>query len=509
MPTLPELMRAAVSDLGGTARPGQEQMAQAVLDAVDTGEHLLVQAGTGTGKSLGYLVPAILHAHRAGTPVVVATATLALQGQIVDRDLPRLAGALAPLLGRRPTYALVKGRRNYVCLHKLEGGFPDEEEALFDTGDVDAAAGRLGQEVVRVREWAQETESGDRDELVPGVSERAWRQVSVSAEECLGSRCPMAAECFVERARAAAHDVDIIVTNHSFLAIDALEGRFMLPEHDLLVIDEGHELVERITSTITDELTPGMIRRAARRARSADSAEVLEDSALVLERTLEALPEERLTAIPEAARPGPRDGARQRARGPERAQAEAGGDGRRREAGRHRRRRRGLRHQCPHARGARARRAVESRRPPARCGALRRPDERGHARAREDLPGAHRRAHLRHPGARGHLRRARRHDGAAGPGRPALSRPRRRQPLQLCRAGHRLCRRAPAGARPGLLIGSGLDVKVVQARLRHKNATTTLRTYAHLWPDTDESARAAVAVVLAARADSLRTEGVF
>jgi ATP-dependent DNA helicase DinG len=299
MPILPELMRAAVSDLGGTARPGQEQMAQAVLDAVDTGEHLLVQAGTGTGKSLGYRVPAILHAHRAGTPVVVATATLALQGQIVDRDLPRLAGALAPLLGRRPTYALVKGRRNYVCLHKLEGGFPDEEEALFDTGDVDAAAGRLGQEVVRVREWAQETESGDRDELVPGVSERAWRQVSVSAEECLGSRSPMAAECFVERARAAAHDVDIIVTNHSFLAIDALEGRFMLPEHDLLVIDEGHELVERITSTITDELTPGMIRRAARRARSADSAEVLEDSALVLERTLEALPEERLTAIPE------------------------------------------------------------------------------------------------------------------------------------------------------------------------------------------------------------------
>ena len=299
MPNLPELLHAAVSDLGGTQRPGQTQMAQAVLDAVDKEEHLLVQAGTGTGKSLGYLVPAILHAQRSGKPAIVATATLALQGQIIDRDLPRLATALAPILGRRPTYALVKGRRNYVCLHKLEGGFPDEDEGLFDVGEADASAGRLGKEVVRLREWAQETESGDRDELVPGVSERAWRQVSVAAQECLGSRCPMAGECFVERSRAAAKDVDIVATNHSFLAIDAFEGRFMLPEHELLVIDEGHELVDRITSTITDELTPGMVKRAAKRARSADSSDVLDDTALVLERALEQLPEARIDAVPE------------------------------------------------------------------------------------------------------------------------------------------------------------------------------------------------------------------
>lgn len=160
MPSLPELLHAAVGDLGGTERPGQTAMAQAVLDAIDSEEHLLVQAGTGTGKSLGYLVPSILHAQRTGRPAIIATATLALQGQIVDRDLPRLAGALAPLLGRRPTYALVKGRRNYVCLHKLEGGFPDEEDGLFDVGEADAAVGRLGQEVVRLRAWAEETESG-------------------------------------------------------------------------------------------------------------------------------------------------------------------------------------------------------------------------------------------------------------------------------------------------------------------------------------------------------------
>ena len=299
MPELPDLLAAAVADLGGTHRPGQTQMAQAVLDAIDAQEHLLVQAGTGTGKSLGYLVPAILHAQRTGTPVIIATATLALQGQIVDRDLPRLAQTLAPLLGRRPTYALVKGRRNYVCLHKLEGGFPPEDEGLFDIAEADAGVGRLGAQVVRLREWAQESASGDRDELVPGVSERAWREVSVDAHECLGSRCPMVTECFVERSRAAAKDVDIVVTNHSFLAIDAFEGRFMLPEHDVLVIDEAHELVERITSTITDELTAGQVRAATKRARSADSSTALEDAALVLERALEQQPEGRINAIPD------------------------------------------------------------------------------------------------------------------------------------------------------------------------------------------------------------------
>ncbi|MBR7744145.1 ATP-dependent DNA helicase [Phycicoccus sp. BSK3Z-2] len=277
-------------------------MARAVAKAVDTREHLLVQAGTGTGKSLAYLVPAVQHAVDTGRTAVVATATLALQAQIVDRDMPRLADALQPVLGRRPTYALVKGRRNYVCLHKLEGGFPDDDaDTLLSVGDVDRESSRLGQEVVRLREWAGRTESGDRDELVPGVSERAWRQVSVSAEECLGSRCPMVAECFVERSREAARDVDVVVTNHSFMAIDAFEGRQMLPEHDVLVVDEGHELVDRVTSTITDELTAGACRAAAKRAgRQADAAEALEDAAVILESALEGVPEGRLTALPDA-----------------------------------------------------------------------------------------------------------------------------------------------------------------------------------------------------------------
>ena len=296
------LLAAAVGGVGGTTRPGQVEMAQAVARAIDTEEHLLVQAGTGTGKSLAYLVPAVEHAQRTGRPAVVATATLALQAQIVDRDMPRLADSLTGHLKRRPTYAIVKGRRNYVCKHKIDGGFPDEDEGMFDVGEVDAAAGRLGKEVVRVREWAEETESGDRDELVPGVSEKAWRQVSVSAQECLGSKCPMVAECFVERSREAAQDVDVIVTNHSFMAIDAFEGRPMLPDHDVLVIDEAHELVDRVTSTVTDELTPGAIRAAAKRGRTfAESTDPLDDLAADLESVLEEAPEGRLaTGIPDA-----------------------------------------------------------------------------------------------------------------------------------------------------------------------------------------------------------------
>ncbi|MBK9476276.1 MAG: ATP-dependent DNA helicase [Tetrasphaera sp.] len=276
-------------------------MAYAVEAAIENGTHLLVQAGTGTGKSLAYLVPALAHAMSSGRPAVVATATLALQSQIVDRDLPVLADALAPVLGSAPTFALVKGRANYVCVHKLAGGYPDEPaDGLLSVDAVDAGAGRLGREVVRLRQWAQETESGDRDHLVPGVSDRAWRQVSVSAHECLGSRCPMVRECFVELARARAKEVDVVVTNHAFMAIDAFEGRFMLPEHDVLVIDEGHELVDRVTSTITDELSPGMIRQAVRAVGSrSEGLARLADLADPLESALAASTEGRLTALPE------------------------------------------------------------------------------------------------------------------------------------------------------------------------------------------------------------------
>jgi ATP-dependent DNA helicase DinG len=273
LPDVAELLEAAVTALGGEPREGQLAMVRSVARAVDTGEHLAVQAGTGTGKSLAYLVPAIRHAVERESTVVVSTATIALQRQLVDRDLPRLAEALEPLLGRPPTFAILKGRRNYLCVHKLNTGPAEEPEdaALFDP----FAASATGRQVTRLHEWAGKTETGDRDELVPGVGEQAWRQVSVTARECLGARCPAYGDCFAEKARAEAGKVDVVVTNHALLAIDALENGIVLPDHDLVIVDEAHDLVDRVTGVATAELTPGTVTAAARRcAKLVDQAVV-------------------------------------------------------------------------------------------------------------------------------------------------------------------------------------------------------------------------------------------
>ena len=161
---------------------------------------------------------------------------------------PRLADALRPSLTREPVFAILKGRRNYLCLHRLQAGAPDDpEEVLFDARTVSA----VGRQVRRLHEWAETTATGDRDELVPGVDDRAWRQVAVSARECLGTRCPMRTDCFAERARDEAGAADIVVTNHALLAIDAIEDFHVLPEHDVVIIDEAHDLVDRVTSVAT------------------------------------------------------------------------------------------------------------------------------------------------------------------------------------------------------------------------------------------------------------------
>ncbi|MBA2473777.1 MAG: ATP-dependent DNA helicase [Pseudonocardiales bacterium] len=241
-------------------------MAEAVDRAIRTGEHLAVQAGTGTGKSLAYLVPAIRHAVAAGTTVVVSTATIALQRQLVDRDLPRLAGALTPLLGSAPTFAILKGRRNYLCLHRLNTGPSDDGEDLFEAAAAASPTSMLGRQIVRLNDWSSTTKTGDRDELVPGVTDQAWRQVSVSARECLGlSRCPVGMDCFAEQARAEAGRAEVVITNHALLAIDAMGDHQILPDHDVVVIDEAHDLVDRVTNAATEELTASMVETAARR----------------------------------------------------------------------------------------------------------------------------------------------------------------------------------------------------------------------------------------------------
>ncbi len=284
---LTEALDAVVEAIGGATREGQVAMTEAVAAAFATGEHLLVQAGTGTGKSVAYLVPAVLHALRDKEAVVVATATIALQRQLIERDLPLVADALAPMLDRRPTYAILKGRHHYACVHRLNEGSPDDDgDTLFEP----APSTALGRDVKRIRAWAEETETGDRDELLPAPAEKAWRSLSVNAHECLGaSRCPYVSECFSEKAREAARRADVVVTNHAMLAIDAMSGIQLLPEHDVVIIDEAHELVDRATAAITDELTPGMVERAARRARRMIGDEAYDDLLTAGEFLAEAL----------------------------------------------------------------------------------------------------------------------------------------------------------------------------------------------------------------------------
>jgi ATP-dependent DNA helicase DinG len=276
--SVPELLGVAVAALGGSERSGQVEMATAVSHAFETGEHLIVQAGTGTGKSLAYLIPAIVRAVTDDAPVVVSTATIALQRQLVDRDLPRLADSLVEALPRRPKFALLKGRRNYLCLNKIHGGGTSGEDEppqdeLFDPMAVTA----LGRDVQRLTAWASTTDTGDRDDLKPGVAERSWSQVSVSARECIGvARCQFGSECFSERARGRAGGADIVVTNHALLAIDAVAESAVLPDHELLVVDEAHELVDRVTSVATAELTSAGLGAAARRVGRLVDPELLE-----------------------------------------------------------------------------------------------------------------------------------------------------------------------------------------------------------------------------------------
>ena len=301
------VLAAAVDRLGAAPRPGQVEMAARVSEALGTQAHLLVQAGTGTGKSLGYLVPAMVHAVDSGERAVVSTATLALQRQVLTKDAPLAADAVEAVTGLRPAIALLKGWQNYVCRHRLQGGYPeadDADDALFSAGAATVSgrigeAGRrsVGEQVVRLREWAAETTTGDRDDLVPGVSDRAWAQVSVTRAECLGASCPLREECFPELARAAAMAADVIVTNHAMLGIAVSGNPGVLPEHRVLVVDEAHALADRVRSQGTVSLSAAAIMRVAATVRRGVSVHVteLESAGQRLQLALADLPDGRLS----------------------------------------------------------------------------------------------------------------------------------------------------------------------------------------------------------------------
>jgi len=288
-PSVADLLRRVVATLpAGEVRAGQVEMAEAVAVALSSGGHVAVAAGTGTGKSLAYLVPAVA----SGKRVVVATATKALQDQLANKDLPIVAGGL----GRPVKWAVLKGRSNYLCRQRLSelerlgeqqpleaSGGPDGPEGVPPDDDVAAGqsplpggsarasrARRVGEEVKRLAIWASVTRSGDRAELEFEPSNAAWSSVSVTADECPGARrCPSGGDCFAEAARAKAAVAEIVVANLHLVGAHLRSGGDVLPEHDALVIDEAHELEDILAASLGVEVTPGRLRTLAAAARAA------------------------------------------------------------------------------------------------------------------------------------------------------------------------------------------------------------------------------------------------
>ncbi|MDP9071674.1 MAG: ATP-dependent DNA helicase [Actinomycetota bacterium] len=243
----------------GEARLGQRAMAAAVSRALTERRHVVVQAGTGTGKTLAYLVPTIL----LGARCVVATATKALQDQLVGKDLPFLARHL----GVPFAFASLKGRANYLCRQRARevAGGHDDQLSLDEGAD---ELGPLGRDVARLLEWGQDSPTGERSELPFEPRARAWSALSVSATECPGaSRCPSGDECFAEAARRRAEEAHVVVVNTHLYAAHLASGGHLLPDHDVVVFDEAHELEDVAASSLGLELGGGRFRALARTAR--------------------------------------------------------------------------------------------------------------------------------------------------------------------------------------------------------------------------------------------------
>ena len=223
-------------------RPGQRALAAEVARTFDDGGTLVAQAGTGTGKTLAYLVPAAL----AGRRVLISTGTRPLQDQIFYKDVPALRRAL----GRDVRAAYMKGRTNYLCLHRMErlreaaAGLPASDRAWLE----------------RIAEWANDTNTGDRSEIDDLPDDLPlWSDLSTTSEQCLGRDCPVYSQCFVTRMREAASEADIIVVNHHLLCADAAvrQGGFgeVIPDCDLSIVDEAHQLEDVVTNYFGVSLT--------------------------------------------------------------------------------------------------------------------------------------------------------------------------------------------------------------------------------------------------------------
>jgi ATP-dependent DNA helicase DinG len=214
-------------------RPEQLRMAKRIEECLRRGRHLLVEAGTGVGKSFAYLVPAILRAGEADEKVVVATHTISLQEQLLGKDLPFLSG----ILPAEFSVVLAKGRRNYLCRRRLQTAV-DEEQAFFDFVEEKT-------ELRRIARWAGETEDGSLQDLDPAPSEDVWSRVCAETGACLGRRCRMQDKCHFQQARRRLQNANVVIANHALFFSDLslrAEGANLLPDYDILVVDEAHEM---------------------------------------------------------------------------------------------------------------------------------------------------------------------------------------------------------------------------------------------------------------------------
>jgi ATP-dependent DNA helicase DinG len=229
---------------GFEPRAEQAALAAAVERALVTGEHLVAEAGTGTGKSLAYLIPAL----ESGQRVVVATATKALQEQLLSNDLPAAAAAL----GREVTVAVLKGRQNYVCRKQLQTFGP---MLLRDARDEEAFE--------RLQPWLAATETGDRAELDFEPSDGLWAELAVGSDRCAGRRCPFLSACFSEAARERAGEAELVIANHALYFADLAAGGGVLPEHDAVIFDEAHRLEETAATWLGGRVSRPGLRRLA------------------------------------------------------------------------------------------------------------------------------------------------------------------------------------------------------------------------------------------------------
>ncbi len=284
MPTASALLGTVTQHMvgGGELRPGQVRMAEEVTKTLEGPETLLIEAGTGTGKSVAYLAPVI----DAGKRAVVATATIALQSQLVDKDVPMVAEAL----GRDVSVSVLKGRSNYLCRQRVA-----ELERASHTEQLELMGGRSQPAALDdLLDWANDTETGDREELESQPPFDLWRALSVGPDECPGAnRCPSGEGCFSEQARARALEADVIVTNHHYYGLHLATGGALLPDHDVVIFDEAHHLADVISATCGTEVSGGRFRglgRHARRLLTDDRApELLDKSATDLDNALRPL----------------------------------------------------------------------------------------------------------------------------------------------------------------------------------------------------------------------------